>query len=76
MHARSSVEVWAKNILYRFTEGQTHFILPIKFKNEFGPELLKKVALHDSIHTLPPSMYHMWKDIVDIVCKATNAGNS
>ena len=45
-------------------------------KMSFGPESLKKVALRDSIHTLPPSMHHMWKDIVDTVYKATNAGKS
>ena len=24
------------------------------------------------IQTLPPSMHHKWKEIIDIVCKTTN----
>ena len=33
----SHAEVWIKNIRYWFIEGQTHFGMPKKSQNEFGP---------------------------------------
>jgi hypothetical protein len=49
-----SVEVWTKNILYRFMECQTHFGMPRGAK--------MSLALHEPIYlqtsTLPPRMHH------------------
>ena len=56
------------NILYPFIKGQTHIAISRSAK----VSLALKRLLFVQIQTLPPSMHHMWKEIIDIVCKTTN----
>ena len=44
----SSVEVWTKNILYRFIEGQTHFGMPRGDKMSLALNKAKHVACHSN----------------------------
>jgi hypothetical protein len=44
------VEVWTKNILYRFMKGQTHFGMPKGAK--------MSLALHEPIHNVLCSNLH------------------
>ena len=52
-----SVDIWAKNILYRFIKGQPHFNMPRDAKNEFGPQQTKRL-LFIQIQTLLLNMHH------------------
>ena len=45
---RGSVEVWAKNILYQFIEGQTHFGMPRGAKMSLALNEPKQVSLHSN----------------------------
>ena len=58
---RGSVEVWTKNILYWFMKN--HFGMPR------GASEYRVLSIY--IQTLPPSIRHKWKEIIDIVCKTT-----
>ena len=53
-----------KNNLYRFIGDQTQFDMPSGAKMRLDQN-------HIQIQTLPPSMHHKWKVIIDFVCKIT-----
>ena len=60
-----------KNILYWFIEDSIHFGMTRCSKMGLalnGPNRL----LFIQFQTLPPSMHHKWKEIIDSVCGTTN----
>ena len=60
------MEVWTKNILYQFLEGQIHFGM-----SSVWPSMNQNTLPFIQIQTLPKSM-HQWEGIINIKCNTTN----
>ena len=65
------MQVWTKNILYWFIDSQTHLVCQ-EVLQWVWPSMNQNRLLFVQIQPLSPSMQPKWKEIFDIVCKATN----
>ena len=63
-----SVEVWTKNILYQYVEGQTHSDLPRGAKKSLAL-MNQNRPLFIEIQTLPLRMQHKWKKLLILYAK-------
>jgi hypothetical protein len=59
-----SAKVLTKNIPYQFIQGQTHFDVS---RGATMSLALNTMLFFIQIQTLPPSMNHRWKYIIDII---------
>ena len=65
------MQVWTKNILYWFIDSQTHLVCQ-EVLQWVWPSMNQNRLLFVQIQPLSPSMQPKWKEIFDIVYKATN----
>lgn len=62
---RVGVEVWAKNVLYRSIEGQTHFVMP-RVKWVWPPTYQYRTFFAQNLHINSKhalKTYRIWKDL-------------